>query len=35
VAKDLAGGVIYLVDRNFIDFAFLQAVLVLRDPHSG
>ena len=27
VAKDLLGGVIYLVDRNFIDFDFFHAVL--------
>jgi hypothetical protein len=27
VAKDLLGGVIYLVDRNFVDFDFFRAVL--------
>ena len=26
-AKDLLGGVLYVVDRNFVDFAFLKAVL--------
>ena len=26
-AKDLLGGVLYVVDRNFVDFAFLEAVL--------
>ena len=26
-AKDLLGGVLYVVDRNFVDFAFMSAVL--------
>jgi hypothetical protein len=26
-ARDLLGGVLYVVDRNFVDFAFLKAVL--------